>query len=300
MSGKGDPSGIDVYPKLPVPTQTQRPSAPSLGSGGGGGLSMAKVLIGLVIALGVGAAAGYFLKPSKDGEITVARKEAAAAQTAVKVEKDRAENVQKQLDVITKDKTKLEKDYAAASARLVENEKKAAELNADAQKKLQAAVDKNTGEVSTQGEEIHLKLVDKVLFAVGDDQLTEKGKAVLAKVGKALAELPDKQIWVQGHTDDTPIVQPPPPKPKKGAKAPKKGAKPEEPPPAGPRFASNWELSAARALQVVHYLQDTAKIAPSRLAALAFGEYRPVSRGNKALNRRIEIVLYPHKAVIEK
>ncbi len=66
------------------------------------------------------------------------------------------------------------------------------------------------------------------------------------------------------------------------------------------RFKSNWELSAARALQVVHYLQEQAKIDPAKLAALAFGEYRPVSKNNKALNRRIEIVLYPHKAVIEK
>ena len=63
---------------------------------------------------------------------------------------------------------------------------------------------------------------------------------------------------------------------------------------------TNWELSAARALTVVHYLQDTAKIQPSRLAALAFGQYRPVSRSNKAANRRIEIVLYPHKAVVER
>jgi chemotaxis protein MotB len=66
------------------------------------------------------------------------------------------------------------------------------------------------------------------------------------------------------------------------------------------RFATNWELSAARALNVVHYLQDTAKVDPTRLAALAFSQYRPVSRTNKALNRRIEIVLVPKKAVIEK
>ena len=88
------------------------------------------------------------------------------------------------------------------------------------------------------------------------------------------------------------------PKTKKKDGKKKKGN--PEPEPAGPRFASNWELSAARALQVVHYLQDQAKIDPSKLAALAFGEYRPVSKGNKALNRRIEIVLYPHRAVIER
>ena len=94
---------------------------------------------------------------------------------------------------------------------------------------------------------------------------------------------------MQGHTDDSPIVLPPPPK-----KAPK-----GTPPPVV-RFMTNWELSAARALTFVHYLQDTAKIDPSRLAALAFGQYRPVSRSNKAANRRIEIVLYPHRAVIKR
>ena len=58
--------------------------------------------------------------------------------------------------------------------------------------------------------------------------------------------------------------------------------------------------AAARALTVVHYLQDTGKLDPTRLAALAFGQYRPVSRSNKAVNRRIEIVLYPYRAVIER
>jgi chemotaxis protein MotB len=169
-------------------------------------------------------------------------------------------------------------------------EKKAKEADA-VQAKLKAAVDKSSGSVSQEGEEIHLQLVDKVLFKVGDDQLTDRGKAVLAKVAAALKDLPDKQVWVQGHTDDQPIFVPPPPK-----KPPPKGA----PPPAPPRFATNWELSAARALTVVHYLQDTAKLDPSRLAALAFGQYRPVSRSNKAANRRIEIVLYPHRAVIER
>ncbi|HSN30412.1 MAG TPA: OmpA family protein, partial [Kofleriaceae bacterium] len=92
-----------------------------------------------------------------------------------------------------------------------------------------------------------------------------------------------------------PSKAPPPKKLPKGAKAPPPAPK-EEP----VRFMTNWELSAARALNVVHYLQDNAKIDPTRLAALAFGQYRPGSRSNKALNRRIEIVLVPKKAVVEK
>jgi chemotaxis protein MotB len=143
--------------------------------------------------------------------------------------------------------------------------------------------------VSADGEQITLRLVDKVLFQTLDDQLTPRGKQVLDKVAKALIEMSEKQIWVQGHTDDQPIgVLPPPKQPPL-----KKGQKPPVPAPAAaPKFATNWELSAARALTVVHYLQDVAKIDPSRLAALAFGQYRPVS-SNRSANRRIEIVLYP-------
>jgi chemotaxis protein MotB len=284
-----------VYPPLPVPKNRQ--SEPRVSAKGGGGGS-GKWIVLLLLGIGGGAAGGYFLTQSKAKALAARTQELEQAKTAVKVEADRAEGAKKQLEIITKDKQELESKYTAASSRLADNEKAAADANAAAQKKLQAAVDTANGEVSTEGEEIHLKLVDKVLFAVGDDQLTDKGKSVLAKVGKALKDLPDKQIWVQGHTDDTPIVAAPPP-PKKKTK-PVKGAKPEPPAPTGPRFASNWELSAARALEVVHYLQDVAKIQPSRLAALAFGQYRPVSRTNKALNRRIEIVLYPHKAVIER
>ncbi len=296
VGGREDPSGMIVYPKLPVPTNRQSEPKVNAMRGGSG-----KWIAAVLAAIAIGGGAGYFFAPSKSKQLAAATQALEVATSAAKVEADRADGAKKQLDVVTKDKLELETKLAAASSRLAENEKLAADANASAKKKLQAAVDTANGEVSTEGEEIHLKLVDKVLFSVGDDQLTDKGKAVLARVGKALKDLPDKQIWVQGHTDDTPIVAPAPPPtpPKKKGKA-KRVEKPEPVVPAGPRFASNWELSAARALQVVHYLQEVAKLEPTRLAALAFGEYRPLSRTNKALNRRIEIVLYPHKAVIDR
>jgi chemotaxis protein MotB len=294
MSGKGDPSGMVVYPKLPVPTNS--PSEPRVKPPGpDSGYSKPKIAIAVGLVAVVGGALGFLLAPDKADEVAAARKEAAAQTTAAKVEKDRADGIEKQLAVTKKDKEALEQQLTEMTAKAGEMEKKAQDANATAQKKLSAAIDQSSGSVSTEGEEIRLKLVDKVLFAVGDDQLTDKGKAVLAKVAKALKEIPDKQIWVQGHTDDSPIVAPPPPK-----KDPKKKGAKAAPEPTGPRFATNWELSAARALQVVHYLQDQAKIDPSKLAALAFGQYRPVSKSNKALNRRIEIVLYPHRAVIER
>jgi chemotaxis protein MotB len=292
MSGQGDPSGMIVYPKMPVPQQRQ--SEPRLSPGGGGKIRPQwdwKWIGGVLVALAIGAGVMFFVKPSSERELAVAHRELAAAQKAASVEKDRADGLDQRLAVLGKEKDAALAKLSEVSAQAADAEKKAAEATAAAEKKLQATIDKSQGSVTTEGDAIHLKLVDKVLFAVGDDQLTDKGKTVLAKVGKALADLPDKQIWVQGHTDDTPIAQP---GAKKGGK--KKGGKPVE----APRFASNWELSAARALQVVHYLQDTANIDPTRLAALAFGEYRPVSKTTKALNRRIEIVLYPSKAILER
>lgn len=301
---KTDPteSGVLVYPRMPVP-DAHRKSDPRLprASRPLGGKKLAAVLVG---ALVVGGALGFVLRPklSPDARIPELERAVTDAQAAANVQKDRADGLDKHLSLAMAAKHDMEKELEVAQKAQRELADKAAVAVAkakeadDAQAKLNAAVDKSAGSVSTEGEEIHLQLVDKVLFKVGDDQLTDRGKQVLGKVAAALKDLPDKQVWVQGHTDDTPIVVPIVAAVKKPVRPPRGGAVPAAP---AIRFATNWELSAARALTVVHYLQDTAKLDPSRLAALAFGQYRPVSRSNKAANRRIEIVLYPHRAVIE-
>ncbi|MDB4955657.1 MAG: Flagellar motor rotation protein MotB [Myxococcales bacterium] len=254
-----------------------------------------KWIIAIIAGVLFGSIVGFLLKPSHADEAEKAKKDLAEAEKSATALKIRAEGLDKELAAVKKDKDDADEKLKEASDKVANADKKVAEADA-IQKKLQGTIDKSQGSVSQEGDEIHLKLVDKVLFAVGDDQLTDKGKAVLDKVAVALKEVPEKQIWVQGHTDDTPIVpvavkKEPPPKPDPKAK---KGAKPvKEPPPPPVKLMTNWELSANRALNVVHYLQDVDKIDPSRLAALAFGQYRPVSKANKAANRRIEIVLYP-------
>jgi chemotaxis protein MotB len=214
-------------------------------------------------------------------------------------------------------KEALDKEHADADAlRKDDAELKAkAEEAAALEKKLADAVGK-AGEVTTADGAVRLELVDQILFPVGEAELTQNGKDVLSKVGAALKDVESKQIWVQGHTDDQPIIlkhgakhEPPPaedPKAKKGAKKGKVAkAEPKAEPPKPAKndavlaFVTNWELSAARALTVVHYLQDDAKIDPTRLAAVAFGQYRPVSR-ERAKNRRIEIVLYPRAKISPK
>lgn len=135
-------------------------------------------------------------------------------------------------------------------------------------KKLDGLLAKDEGKIVSRDGRLTLELVDKVLFRSGEAELTDSGVKVLEKVGKAVKELMDKQIWVQGHTDDLGIAK------------------------TNNKFDSNWELASARALSVVHFLQDDVGITGKRLAAVSFSKFRPVSQ-RRAKNRRIEIVLFP-------
>jgi chemotaxis protein MotB len=120
-----------------------------------------------------------------------------------------------------------------------------------------------------------LNLVDKILFDSGAAEVKDDGKAVLDRVAEALKTIPDKDIHIEGHTDNIPI---------RGELAKK--------------FPSNWELSAARATSVARYLQDHGGVDPKRLVVTGYADERPVAPNDttesRALNRRIEIVLAPH------
>jgi chemotaxis protein MotB len=294
-----------VYPKMPVPKGRQNDAGEMMSTKPFLRDSKQKWIIAIAAGVLVGGGAGFLLRPTHADEVDKAKADLATAQKGASAEKERADGLDKMLAVVQKDKADSQKQLEDLQSKASDAEKKVADAEA-VTKKLQAAIgDKENGSVGIEGNEIHLKLVDKVLFAVGDDQLTKPGKAVLDKVAATLKEFPDKQIYVQGHTDDQPIYIPPPkkdPKAKPAKGVAKKDSKDKDDNNAitPPRIPTNWELAAYRALNVVHYLQDVDKIDPSRLAAVAFGQYRPVSRSNRALNRRIEIVLYPKKAILQK
>lgn len=125
-----------------------------------------------------------------------------------------------------------------------------------------------------------ITFVAEVLFDSGKVEIRSEAFEVLEKLGKVLkTKVPEKNIGIEGHTDDQPIKY------------------------SG--WKSNWELSTARATSVLHYLVDKSKISPERLQATGFGEYRPVASNatpeGKQKNRRVEIVVLPRitKAQIE-
>jgi chemotaxis protein MotB len=112
-------------------------------------------------------------------------------------------------------------------------------------------------------------LTDKVLFDLGDNRIKKEMKGVLDEVADVIKKHPDKQIVVEGHTDDLAI---------KTSKIP-----------------SNWELSALRATAVVKYFVMEKGLDPSRFTASGYGEYQPlvpnISEENRRVNRRVDIVI---------
>ncbi len=288
-------SGEIILDKLPVP-KAGRDSMPRLPTPPRGARDKKQYLIGAA-ALGlvlVGFIARPFLLP--DGQLDVlAAQVQAANQARIDAEKKIAVAEEKTREALSAKRSVQEKLAIAEAAqseladKAAAQDKKLAAAKA-VQDKLAPALDKGTGTLTIEGEEVHLALADKLLFKPADDVLTEKGTKILAKLATVLkTDLRDRTIWIQGHTDDSPVPQPPAPKPPKKVK----GKPVVEAPPPVPRFKTNWELSSARALAIVHYFQDVAKLEPTRLAALAYSQYKPASATVKAQNRRVVLVLAP-------
>ncbi|MEW6067584.1 MAG: OmpA family protein [Nitrospirota bacterium] len=123
-------------------------------------------------------------------------------------------------------------------------------------------------------DKLSLSMVEKILFDSGSAEVKKEGQKVLDRVAEILKKISDKQIRIEGHTDNVPI----------GYKLKKK-------------FPTNWELSAARATNVVRYLQENGGVDSKFLSAAGYAESKPIASNDteegKAKNRRIEIVLLP-------
>jgi chemotaxis protein MotB len=121
-----------------------------------------------------------------------------------------------------------------------------------------------------------VNMVDAILFDSGEAEVKPAGLALLQKVIDILKTVKDKAIRIEGHTDNVQIS---------GTLTRK--------------YPTNWELSAARAVNVTRYLQQQG-IDPGVLSAVAYGEIHPVAGNDteegKARNRRIEIILVPKEA----
>ena len=117
-----------------------------------------------------------------------------------------------------------------------------------------------------------ITFVAEVLFDSGKADLRKESYPSLEKVASVLnTTVKDLSVGIEGHTDNDPIKY------------------------SG--WKSNWELSAHRALGVLHFLVDNQNITPQRLSVSGFGEFHPVASNDakegRQKNRRVEIVILP-------
>jgi chemotaxis protein MotB len=168
---------------------------------------------------------------------------------------------QQQLGQLSTDKAQLEQEKGELQKKSAQYEQLAGSL------KRQIAAGQI--EISELRGRMTVKLKDKILFPSGSAALSKDGKAALDAVADAFKSLTDKNVIVAGYTDNVRV----------GKKGP---------------WKDNWDLSTARAVSVVRYLQSK-DVPPVMLGAAGFSEFRPVGPNDTAegrsQNRRIEIAL---------
>ncbi len=137
--------------------------------------------------------------------------------------------------------------------------------------RLKSMIDSGKLKVEIRKGRMIVKMSDKILFDPGKTKLKKDGQAALKELAAVLKDIAKRDFLVAGHTDNIPIKT--------------------------RRFRSNWELSAARAVQVVKFLQKEG-VDPKNLSAAGYSEYDPVGDNStdegRRGNRRIEIVLMPN------
>jgi chemotaxis protein MotB len=201
-------------------------------------------------------------------------------QTLASKYKGKTKKSRKELARLKQEITAMQKHF---SARMAATRKELAELakaRAKAEKRarmyrsltrqFRKLIDAGTLSVGIVHGRMVIKLGSAVLFDSGKALLKASGKGVLDKVASVLKTVRRRHFQVAGHTDNKPI--------------------------RFSKYRTNWDLSVARALQVVKYLQKQG-VSPRSLSAGGFSQYQPVAsnrtvRGRK-VNRRIEISLLP-------
>ena len=199
----------------------------------------------------------------REQELLKLRQEAGGLQASLKQQEER-------LKVEESEKARLEKERAAKEAEI----QRLTQTHAELTKSLEAEIAKGDIKIKQVRDRLTINMVDRVLFDSGQSQVKPAGLQVLKQVSDILKKVTDKQIRIEGHTDNVPI----------GVKL--RG-----------RFPTNWELSTGRATSVVRYLIEEGGVDRATLLAVGYADTRPLAGNDteegRTANRRIEIALYP-------
>lgn len=141
---------------------------------------------------------------------------------------------------------------------------------------LERSLTQNQTSIRQKDGRIIVRVQDGTLFDVGQAVLRPESEPLVAELAQALQTLPRREVWLEGHTDNTPI--------------------------STADFPSNWELSTARAIALLDALVEQENVPPLRFGASGYGEFRPIqsnaTTAGRASNRRVDIVILPNAAPV--
>lgn len=214
-------------------------------------------------ALGTRSAAQADAKAKLESLVGKLQDDAEAAREEAEDAARRAEEIAAERERLAEEAARLQAEKDALEASTAEYDKLVDELQSEIQAG-QVTITELSGKLT-------VNMSNAILFASGSTSVKPAGRQALQKVAGVLSTIADREIRVEGHTDDIPVGN-------------------------GAPYASNWELSTLRASGVVRLLVD-AGVDPKNIAAVGYGEHRPAvpndTRENRAANRRTEIVLVP-------
>lgn len=143
-------------------------------------------------------------------------------------------------------------------------------------KLLQQREIKKNVDISEDDRGVVVTLSSGLLFDSGEARVQPEARDVLNEVANLVANT-SRQVSIEGHTDDLPLV--------------------------GGRYRSNWELSLARAVDVLNYLLEDPTLNPARFSVAGYADTRPLapndSEENRSKNRRVEIILLGEAAPVD-
>ncbi len=119
---------------------------------------------------------------------------------------------------------------------------------------------------------ITLRLKDTLLFDSASAEIKNSSLKTVSDIANFLTTI-DNPVIIEGHTDSIPIKN--------------------------SVYATNWELSSARAINLIKYLTENYKLSPKRLSAVGYGEYAPIydntTNKGREKNRRVDIIILDNK-----
>ena len=183
--------------------------------------------------------------------------------------------LRRKVDDLDAENRKLKEENASLVKAREEQVRKVSSTYESLLEKMKSEISKGQITISELKGKLTVNMVDSILFDSGKAEVKKGGLEILGKVISILKEVQDKSIRIEGHTDNVQISRA-----------------------LAQRYPTNWELSAARAINVARHLQEQG-IDPGHLSAVAYGEWKPVAGndtpGGRAKNRRIEIILVPRE-----